>query len=110
MYSKDLGQDDPWRGLGKEAYLRWGVGLSAWRLCRSYETVAEQMRELHSTGIESVLTCFLDPQRGLHQVEDDLLPCLKTMGLRVWQRGFSNRTALVTRPQRPKTTRSTALR
>jgi len=28
------------------------------------------------------LTCFFDPIRGLHQMEDDVIPRLRKMGLR----------------------------
>ena len=79
-----LGKDpnDEWAGIGRDMYMRWAMGLTAWHVYGSYESVAEQLRALHDTGIESVLTCFFDPIRGLHQMEDDVIPLLKKMGLR----------------------------
>ena len=73
---------DPWLGIGKEKFLRLALGMGAWQLFGSYPTVAEQIRELHNLGLESILLCFLDPLRGLHQMEDDVIPLLKKMGLR----------------------------
>ena len=63
-------------------FLRYAMGLGAWKLYGSYETVAERIRELHETGIESILTCFFDPIRGLHQMEDDDSAPTHKMGLR----------------------------
>lgn len=40
------------------------------------------LRELHSIGVESILTCFFDPLGGLHAMEDHIIPRLKKMGLR----------------------------
>ena len=37
---------------------------------------------LHESGLESLLMCFFDPQQGLHQMEDHIMPALKKMGLR----------------------------
>jgi FMNH2-dependent dimethyl sulfone monooxygenase len=62
--------------------MRWAMGMSAWKLYGSYETVAETIRELRARGVESILTCFLDPLRGLHQMEDGVIPLLKKMNLR----------------------------
>lgn len=44
--------------------------------------MAERIRGLHQGGIESILTAFFDPVRGLHQMEDEVIPRLKKMGLR----------------------------
>ncbi|HLG72888.1 MAG TPA: LLM class flavin-dependent oxidoreductase [Chloroflexota bacterium] len=74
--------NDEYLGMGRDVFVRWAMGMSAWKLYGSYETVAESIRALHEVGVESILTCFLDPIRGLHQIEDDLLPILKKMGLR----------------------------
>jgi len=71
-----------WLGMGKDVFMRWAMGMSAWKLYGSYDTVAESIRQLHDVGIESILTCFLDPTRGLHQMEDEVIPRLKKMGLR----------------------------
>jgi FMNH2-dependent dimethyl sulfone monooxygenase len=75
-------EHDPWYGVGKDQFLHIAMGIGAWWLIGSYETVAQQLRALHDIGIESVLVSFFDPLRGLHQTEDDLLPLLKKMNLR----------------------------
>ena len=69
-------------GVGKDMFLRIALGIGAWQIIGSYETVAERIRELHEIGIESVLMCFFDPLGGLHHMEDEILPILKKMGLR----------------------------
>lgn len=81
-HGADAAHDDEWAGLGRETYMRFAMGLSAWHVYGGYETAAETIRALHSCGIESILTCFFDPLRGLHQMEDDVIPILKKMGLR----------------------------
>ncbi|MBV9121368.1 MAG: LLM class flavin-dependent oxidoreductase [Chloroflexi bacterium] len=75
-------EEDEWGGIGREMYLRFAMGLSAWHVYGSYETAAEQIRALHECGIESILTSFFDPIRGLHLMEDDVIPILRKMGLR----------------------------
>jgi len=74
--------DAEWAGIGKEAFIYFSMGMGAWKLYGSYETVAERIRELHACGVESILTNFFDPLRGLHQMEDNVIPILKKMGLR----------------------------
>ena len=81
-HGAQLSPDDEWGGMGREMYLRYAMGLGAWHLYGSYQTVAEEIRALHEAGIESILTCFFDPIRGLHQMEDDVIPLLRKMGLR----------------------------
>jgi FMNH2-dependent dimethyl sulfone monooxygenase len=81
-YGSKLDPNDEWSGLGRDMFLRYAMGLGAWKLYGSCETVAERIRELHDVGIESILTCFFDPIRGLHQMEDGVLPLLRKMGLR----------------------------
>lgn len=73
---------DPYGGVGKDMFLRIALGIGAWQIIGSYETVAERIRELHEVGIESILMCFFDPLGGLHHMEDEILPILKGMGLR----------------------------
>jgi FMNH2-dependent dimethyl sulfone monooxygenase len=80
-YDANLPEEE-WGGIGKQAYVSLALGITAPRIVGSYETCAEKLRELHETGIESVLICFFDPQKGLHQMQDDILPILKRMGLR----------------------------
>jgi FMNH2-dependent dimethyl sulfone monooxygenase len=81
-YGTQLGDADEWSGIGREMFMRWAMGLSAWHIYGGYESAAEQMRQLHDVGIESILMCFFDPLRGLHQMEDDVIPLLRKMGLR----------------------------
>ena len=66
----------------KTAINRLALGFTSPQIYGSYESVAEQMRELNNSGIESLLMCFYDPQKGLHQMQDDIMPILKKMGLR----------------------------
>lgn len=73
---------DEWGGVDKELFLRMSLGIGAHQLIGSYETVAEKLRALHEAGVESVLMSFLEPLRGLHQMEDDVMPILAKMGLR----------------------------
>jgi dimethylsulfone monooxygenase len=81
-YGDKVDPADEWSGMGREMFLNYAMGLGAWKLYGSYDTVAERIRGLHETGIESILTSFFDPVRGLHQMEDEIIPRLKKMGLR----------------------------
>jgi FMNH2-dependent dimethyl sulfone monooxygenase len=81
-HMQDVAQDDEWGGLGRETYMQFAFGLSAWHIYGGVESVAEQMKQLHDLGLESLLTCFFDPIGGLHLMEDHVLPSLKKMGLR----------------------------
>ncbi len=81
-YGARLDPQAEWSGVGREMFMRYAMGLGAWHLYGSYDTVAEQIRALHDTGLESILTCFFDPIRGLHQMEDEIIPRLRQMGLR----------------------------
>lgn len=75
--------DDPYSGLGKDFYENYALGFTSPQLVGSPETIAEKMRALHDeSGLESLLTCFVDPQKGLHAMEDSIMPILKKMGLR----------------------------
>lgn len=80
--AKAQDEADPWGGMGREMFLRIALGIGAHRIVGSYETAAEQLRELHGTGVESMLMCFFDPLRGLHEMEDFVLPLLERMNLR----------------------------
>ena len=72
----------PWGGIGKQAFVAVALGITAPHVVGSYETVAEKLRALNATGLESLLFCFFDPQEGLHQMQDHIIPILKKMGLR----------------------------
>ena len=63
-------------------FMRIALGIGAWQIVGSYESVAERIRELSDAGIESILICFFDPLGGLHHMEDEIIPILKKMGLR----------------------------
>jgi FMNH2-dependent dimethyl sulfone monooxygenase len=70
------------RSAGQGQIERMALGLTAPQIVGSFESVAEQLRELNRAGVESTLLCFFDPQQGLHQMQDDIMPILKKMGLR----------------------------
>jgi FMNH2-dependent dimethyl sulfone monooxygenase len=74
---------DPWLGIGREAFLRVGLGLTGYQLFGGYDTAAEKLRALHEAGVEHVCLGFFDPTRALGQMEREILPRLKRMGLRV---------------------------
>lgn len=69
-------------GLPREFVETFALGMTSPRLCGSPETVAEKIRALHEVGIESLFINFSDPQKGLHQMQDDVLPILRKMGIR----------------------------
>ena len=73
---------DPYAGVGREAFERMALGLRAPQLVGSPQTVAEQIKHLHDCGIESILIGFYDPQKGLHMMQDEVMPILRKMGLR----------------------------
>ena len=75
--------EDPYGGVGRDMFLRIGLGIGAWQITGSFATVAERIRELHEVGIESILMCFFDPLGGLHHMEDEIMPLLKRMNLRL---------------------------
>jgi FMNH2-dependent dimethyl sulfone monooxygenase len=75
-------EEDPWGGVGRETFLRIALGITAWQLVGGYQSIAEQIKELSEIGLESILMCFVDPLKGLHEMEDHVIPILKDMGLR----------------------------
>jgi dimethylsulfone monooxygenase len=74
--------DDPYLGLGREQFLRQGLGSTGFQLFGGYETVAEKIRALHEVGIENIAVCFWDPQRGIEQFGEHVFPLLRRMNLR----------------------------
>ena len=58
------------------------TGMAAYQLTGSPDTVAEKMRQIHAAGIEMVAIGFLDPRRGLQRMEEEIIPRLKTLGVR----------------------------
>jgi FMNH2-dependent dimethyl sulfone monooxygenase len=79
----DADNADPWLGIGREAFLRVGLGLTGYQLFGGYDTAAEKLRALYDAGVEHVCMGFFDPTRALGQMEEHILPRLKRMGLRV---------------------------
>ena len=79
-----LGEDDgdPYVGLGRDQFNRIAAGMIGYQFFGGYETVAEKMRELHEVGVDNLVIGFFDPQRGLRQMEEHVIPILKRMGLR----------------------------
>ncbi len=78
----DQKSSDPFGGIGKERFLSMALGIGGYHLVGSYDTVAETLRELHEAGIESAVISFFDPFKGLQQIEEEIFPRLKKMGLR----------------------------
>ena len=69
---------------GEEAYRDVALGLTAYNVYGSPETVAEQLREVHQKGGQrGVMLSFFDPVKGLHMFHDEVLPLLRQMGLRL---------------------------
>jgi len=68
--------------LGEEQFNKVAVGMTGYQFFGSYETVAEKMRELSLVGVDNLVIGFLDPRRGLRQMEQSVIPILKRMGLR----------------------------
>jgi FMNH2-dependent dimethyl sulfone monooxygenase len=79
------GQSEPTlrQAIGEEAFVRVGLGLNGYHVVGGYDSVAEQIRKLYEDyGQEGILVSWLDPLRGLHQLEDHIIPRLRKMGLR----------------------------
>ena len=71
------------RAVGEEAFKRVGLGLQGYHMIGGYDSVAEQIRTLYADhGQEGLLVAWFDPLRGLHQLEDHIIPRLRKMGLR----------------------------
>jgi dimethylsulfone monooxygenase len=79
---KSDADEDPYLGLGKEWYTGVALGFGCTRIVGGPRSMAEKIKELHDAGLESLLLCFYDPQKGLHQMQDNVIPVLKKMGLR----------------------------
>ena len=75
-------ESDPFVGLGEEQFNKVAAGMTGYQFFGSYETVAEKMRELSLVGVDNLVIGFLDPRRGLRQMEQSVIPILKRMGLR----------------------------
>ena len=75
-------ESDPYVGLGEDQFNKVVLGMTGYQFVGSYETVAEKMRELSGVGVDNLVIGFLDPQRGLRQMEAHVIPILRRMGLR----------------------------
>ena len=71
---------DRYLGIGQEEYEKLGMGMGAYQLIGSYSGVAEQLIDLYEAGIGQVALCFLDPQRGIQQMRDHVIPILAERG------------------------------
>ena len=71
------------QAVGAENFVRYGLGIAGRQIVGGYDSVAEHIRMLHTDyGQEGQLFCWLDPLRGIHQLEDHIIPRLRKMGLR----------------------------
>ena len=69
--------------VGDSSFERYGLGIGSHQLIGSYDTVAEEIRHMHENcGLDGILFTWLDPTRGLRQLEDHVLPRLRAMGIR----------------------------
>ena len=71
---------EPYLGIGQEQYEALGLGMGAYRLFGSHESVAQQLMDLYDAGVEQVALCFFDPHKGVQQVRDHVLPILRARG------------------------------
>ena len=76
------GEEQEYLGLGREQFMKIALGMHGHQFFGGYETVAEKMRALHAVGVDNLVIGFFDPQRGLQQMEDHVIPILQRMGLR----------------------------
>ena len=79
------GQEKPTlrQAIGEEAFTHIGLGLNGLHIVGGYDSVAESIRQLYiDYSQEGLLFSWLDPFEGLHQLEDEIMPRLKKMGLR----------------------------
>ncbi|MGH3244332.1 MAG: LLM class flavin-dependent oxidoreductase [Spirillospora sp.] len=79
--NREAPADDPYLGIGEEHYNDLGLGMGAYKLFGSYESVADQLVALYRAGVEQVALCFFDPHRGVQQMRDHVLPLLRKRGL-----------------------------
>ena len=71
------------RAMSRDEKIKIALGLGGYWSVGSPQTQAETIRMLHQEcGVDGVLLSFFDPLRGLHYMEDEVVPILKKMGLR----------------------------
>jgi alkanesulfonate monooxygenase SsuD/methylene tetrahydromethanopterin reductase-like flavin-dependent oxidoreductase (luciferase family) len=77
-----------WKGepirefVGEDTYARLALGLGAVQIVGDYDTVAARLRDLAASGHQGAVLSFFDPWRGLHELEDEIIPRLRMVGLR----------------------------
>ena len=69
--------------VGEEAYVRLALGLGAAQIVGDYDTVAARLRDFAASGHQGAVLSFFDPWRGLHELEDEIIPRLRQFGLRI---------------------------
>lgn len=72
--------EDPYLGVGQYEYEALGLGMGAYQLFGSYETVAQQLIDLYEAGVEQFALCFFEPRKGVQQMRDHVLPILRARG------------------------------
>jgi FMNH2-dependent dimethyl sulfone monooxygenase len=72
---------DQYLGIGEEVYNKIGLGMGAYQLFGSYDTVADQLVGLYESGVGQVAMCFFDPHKGVEQVRERLMPALRKRGM-----------------------------
>ena len=69
--------------VGKENFVRYGLGIAGQHMVGGYDAAAEFIRTLYAEqGQEGILFSWIDPLKGLHQLSGHIIPRLKKMGLR----------------------------
>lgn len=72
--------DDPFLGMGQEFYENLGVGMAAYKLFGSPQSVADQLIDLYEAGVEQVALSFFDPHKGIQMMGDHVIPLLQERG------------------------------
>ncbi|MFT4085405.1 MAG: LLM class flavin-dependent oxidoreductase [Nocardioides sp.] len=72
--------EDPYLGIGKDWYESLGMGMGAYQLFGSYQTVTQQLIDLYEAGVDQVALCFFDPHKGVQQMKDHVIPMLRERG------------------------------
>jgi FMNH2-dependent dimethyl sulfone monooxygenase len=68
--------------VGEDTYTRLALGLGSVQIVGGYDTVAARLRDLATSGHQGAILSFFDPLRGLHELEDEIIPRLRSVGLR----------------------------
>ena len=69
--------------VGERAFEHGALGLTGHSIFGGYDSVAEHIRMLYEDGDQQgQLFSWIDPLRGIHQLEHEIIPRLRKMGLR----------------------------